>query len=46
MPYNDKSTPDEIKKKWNTSKNYFKIALGNLMKKGLIRQDEKGTYLK
>ncbi|HBT18467.1 MAG TPA: DNA-binding protein, partial [Clostridiaceae bacterium] len=28
-----------------SSKNYFKIALGNLMKKGLIRQDEKGTYL-
>ncbi|MBP9920727.1 CvfB family protein [Proteiniclasticum ruminis] len=45
MPYNDKSTPDEIKKKWNSSKNYFKIALGNLMKKGLIRQDEKGTHL-
>lgn len=45
MPYNDKSTPEEIKRKWNSSKNYFKIALGNLMKKGLIRQDEKGTYL-
>lgn len=45
MPFNDKSTPDEIKKKWNSSKNYFKIALGNLMKKGLIRQDEKGTHL-
>lgn len=45
MPFNDKSTPDEIKRKWNSSKNYFKIALGNLMKKGLIRQDEKGTYL-
>ena len=46
MPYNDKSTPDEIKKKFNTSKNYFKIALGNLMKKGLIKQDAKGTYIK
>ena len=46
MPYNDKSTPDEIKRQWNSSKNYFKISLGNLMKKGLIRQDEKGTYLK
>ncbi|HBW14456.1 S1 RNA-binding domain-containing protein [Proteiniclasticum sp.] len=45
MPFNDKSTPDEIKTKWNSSKNYFKIALGNLMKKGLIRQDEKGTHL-
>lgn len=45
MPFNDKSTPEEIKRTWNSSKNYFKIALGNLMKKGLIRQDEKGTYL-
>lgn len=46
MPYNDKSTPEEIKEKFNTSKNYFKIALGNLMKKGLVIQDGKGTRLK
>ena len=46
MPYNDKSTPEEIRKQFNSSKNYFKISLGNLMKKGLIRQDEKGTHLK
>jgi len=46
MPYSDKSTPQEIKAKFNSSKNYFKIALGNLMKKGLITQDEKGTHLK
>ena len=46
MPYNDKSTPEEIKKQFKTSKNYFKIALGNLMKHGLITQDTKGTYLK
>jgi len=46
MPYSDKSTPQEIKTKFNSSKNYFKIALGNLMKKGLITQDEKGTHLK
>ncbi len=46
MPYNDKSTPEEIKKEFKTSKNYFKIALGNLMKKGLITQDEKGTSIK
>lgn len=45
IPYNDKSTPEEIKDKFKTSKNYFKRALGNLMKEGLIRQDEKGTYL-
>jgi len=46
MPYNDKSTPEELKKQFNSSKNYFKVSLGNLMKKGLVRQDEKGTYLK
>ncbi len=46
MPYNDKSTPEEVKREFKTSKNYFKIALGNLMKKGLIIQDSKGTTLK
>lgn len=46
IPYNDKSTPDEIREKFKTSKNYFKIALGNLMKKGLIYQDTDGTHLK
>lgn len=46
MPYNDKSSPEEIRKVFNQSKNYFKNALGGLMKKGLITQDEKGTKLK
>lgn len=46
IPYNDKSTPEEIRQKFKTSKNYFKIALGNLMKQGLIYQDSKGTHLK
>lgn len=46
MPYNDKSTPEEISSAFASSKNYFKIALGNLMKKGLIEQDEKGTHIK
>lgn len=46
MPYNDKSTPEEISSTFASSKNYFKIALGNLMKKGLIEQDEKGTHIK
>jgi hypothetical protein len=46
MPYNDKSSPEDIKKVFNQSKNYFKNALGGLMKKGLITQDEKGTKLK
>lgn len=46
IPYNDRSTPDEIRKRFNTSKNYFKIALGNLMKAGRVYQDETGTHLK
>ena len=46
MTFNDKSSPDEIRRVFNTSKNYFKIALGGLMKQGLIEQDEFGTKLK
>jgi predicted RNA-binding protein (virulence factor B family) len=46
MPYNDKSSPDDIREVFNQSKNYFKNALGGLMKKGLITQDEAGTKLK
>ncbi|MBW9145352.1 DNA-binding protein [Clostridium sp. CM028] len=46
MPYNDKSSPDDIKKVFKTSKNAFKRALGGLMKNGLIHQDEEGTRLK
>lgn len=46
MPFNDKSSPEEIKRVFKQSKNYFKNALGGLMKKGLITQDEKGTRLK
>jgi len=46
MPYNDKSSPDDIKKNFQTSKNSFKRALGGLMKSNLIVQDEEGTKLK
>ena len=46
MPYNDKSSPDDIKKVFQTSKNTFKRALGGLMKNDLIVQDEDGTRLK
>lgn len=46
MPYNDKSSPEDIKRTFHESKNYFKNALGGLMKKGLIIQDENGTKLK
>ena len=46
MPFNDKSNPEEIKKVFNTSKNYFKMALGGLMKDGKIVQEKEGTKLK
>ena len=46
MAYNDKSNPEEIKEVFGTSKNYFKMALGGLMKEGLIEQNEEGTKLK
>lgn len=46
MRFNDKSTPEEISTVFNSSKKNFKRALGVLMKKGLIIQSEKGTYLK
>jgi uncharacterized protein len=46
MTYNDKSSPEEIYKTFHISKNYFKQALGGLMKKNLIVQDETGTKLK
>lgn len=45
MKFNDKSSPEEIKETFNTSKNYFKIALGGLMKERLITQDKEGTTL-
>lgn len=46
MPYNDKTSPEIIKEKFKTSKNYFKMALGGLMKEGLIEQNSEGTKLK
>ncbi len=46
MRFNDKSTPEEISTVFNSSKKNFKRALGVLMKKGLVSQDENGTYLK
>lgn len=46
MPYFDKTSPDIIQEVFHESKNFFKKALGGLMKKGLIYQDENGTHLK
>ncbi|WP_302653276.1 S1 RNA-binding domain-containing protein [uncultured Clostridium sp.] len=45
MTFNDKSSPEDIKITFGTSKNYFKMALGGLMKKGLITQDAEGCRL-
>lgn len=46
MSFNDKSKPEDIKAVFKTSKNYFKMALGGLMKEGKIIQDSDGTRLK
>lgn len=46
MRFNDKSNPDEISRVFKTSKKNFKRTLGVMMKKGLIYQNENGTYLK
>ncbi|WP_297130454.1 CvfB family protein [Terrisporobacter sp.] len=46
MRFNDKSSPEEIATVFSSSKKNFKRALGVLMKKGLITQNEEGTFLK
>lgn len=46
MRFNDKSDPKDIKILFNSSKKNFKRALGVLMRKGIVYQDENGTYLK
>lgn len=46
MIYNDKTSPEVIREVFKTSKNYFKMALGGLMKQGKIEQDTNGTRLK
>lgn len=45
MEFNDKSNPEAIRETFKTSKNYFKMALGGLMKDGKIAQDSEGTRL-
>lgn len=45
MPFNDKSNPEEIKATFGASKNYFKMALGGLMKEGKLTQDSEGSRL-
>ena len=45
MEFNDKSNPEDIKAVFGTSKNYFKMALGGLMKAGKLTQDKEGSKL-
>ena len=46
MLFNDKTPAELIKETFHTSKNYFKMALGGLMKEGKIEQNSEGTKLK
>ena len=45
MEFNDKSNPEDIRAIFGTSKNYFKMALGGLMKAGKLAQDAEGSRL-
>ena len=45
MEFNDKSNPEDIRATFGTSKNYFKMALGGLMKAGKLAQDAEGSRL-
>lgn len=46
MEFNDNTSPEKIYDAFHVSKKFFKRSLGRLMKKGLIYQNDKGTYLK
>lgn len=45
IPFTDKSAPEEIKQTFGISKGQFKRALGNLLKQGLIKQEDGKTFL-
>ncbi len=46
LPYNDKSSPEEIKQNTQMSKNEFKRAVGNLLKNGHIEITKDGIVKK
>ncbi|TLQ04907.1 CvfB family protein [Pediococcus stilesii] len=46
LPFNDKSNPESIKKQFGISKGRFKMALGHLLKAGVIKQTADGIFLK
>lgn len=45
MPYDSKSSSEEIKREFNMSRKAFKRALGSLYKKQVVYIDDDGTYL-
>ncbi len=45
-PLNDKSSPEEIKALFGVSKKAFKMAIGNLLKQGIIEIEEQGIKLR
>lgn len=46
LPFNDKASPETIKRECNMSKNQFKRAVGHLLKNGDIEIGEKVIYLR
>ena len=41
LPFNDKASPEVIKREFDMSKNAFKRAVGHLLKEGKIKITEK-----
>ena len=41
LPFNDKASPEVIKREFDMSKNAFKRAVGHLLKEGKIKINEK-----
>ena len=46
LPFNDKASPETIRREMNMSKNEFKRAVGNLLKMGKIEITETSIRLK
>ncbi|MEG1459397.1 MAG: S1-like domain-containing RNA-binding protein [Acetivibrio sp.] len=46
LPYNDKSSPEDIKEEFSLSKNAFKRGIGHLMKEKKITIEEDGIHQK
>ncbi len=46
LPFNDKASPEVIRREMGMSKNEFKRAVGNLLKNGMIEITEKSIRLK